>query len=140
SGIGGRLLCNAVCWYKGLDEPKIDRIHITAGLSAGGSVWPKFGFRPVDEEEWIKIHKRIRLNMKKIPSEARKQFQQQTQRDLSVRVESILENPDPSKIWDISDFDYAEKTRNIRIPVSSNSEGHRLGTFLLRGTRWKGVL
>ncbi|PYP86137.1 MAG: hypothetical protein DMG65_19480 [Candidatus Angelobacter sp. Gp1-AA117] len=140
SGIGSRLLCNAVSWYKMLNWPKIHKIYITAGLSAGGSVWPKFGFRPIDGKQWSKTHKRIRLNMERIPSEVRKQFQQQTGLDITEYIDDILASTDPCKIWDISDLDYAENTRSIRIPKSHTAHGYALGTFLLRQTRWKGVL
>ena len=141
-GYGGRLLCNAVTWYRTLRTPKIHSIKITAGLSAGGSVWPKFGFRPVNAKEWTRTHRKIRLNIQKIPAQAKNEFQQGMKQDLAAYVDNILAEIGPSGIWAISDLDIRDETRNIKIPASDipGADIYSLGTALLRGTRWKGIL
>ena len=62
--------------------------------------------------------------------------------DLAAYVDNILAEIGPSGIWAISDLDIRDETRNIKIPASDipGADIYSLGTALLRGTRWKGIL
>lgn len=55
-GIATHVLANAVALYRRLG---ITRIELTAGLSHGSAVWPRLGYRPVDEAEWDALRQRF---------------------------------------------------------------------------------
>jgi GNAT superfamily N-acetyltransferase len=130
SGIAGRLLANTIRLYV---ELGIKSVRLTAGLSAGGSVWPKLGFLPVSEAEWKKIHKTIRVNLSRL-----EQLIEGTPtvlgQPLDVYVTKVLGLKGVAGIWAISDLD--KTAAHIQIP------GYRygIGSYLLQGSRWKGIL
>jgi len=125
-----RLLVNAVRVYQSLG---IQRVDLTAGLSAGGAVWPKMGFRPINTVEWQKTHSRIRKNLQELPDESNKRFSKVYPAQLKTMVEESLADENPQSIWNVSDLD---RPRVIQIPGWS----YGLGGYLLRGTRWRGTL
>jgi hypothetical protein len=90
SGLSAQLLANAIPGYRGL---KIQCIQLDAGLSAGGSVWPKFGFQPVTEKEWRSIHPRIRKNLAKLDAGVTTYYQQNYGKDLAQVIDSLLDKP-----------------------------------------------
>jgi len=127
-GLSSQLLANAVPLYRTLD---IRCILLDAGLSAGGSVWPKFGFQPLDTPTWRKIQPQIRQNLAQLAPEVTLDYHLKVGKDLSQVIDSILGLPTPSSIWAISDLDAI-------MPRVSGSVG--LGSCLLRKTRWRGTL
>jgi GNAT superfamily N-acetyltransferase len=127
-GLSSQLLANAIPLYRSLN---IHRILLDAGLSAGGSVWPKFGFQPVNTATWRKIHPKIRQNMAQLDPVVTLDYRQKVGRDLPQVVDSILGLPNPSAIWAISDLDAI-------LPGISGPRG--LGSCLLSKTRWSGIL
>jgi GNAT superfamily N-acetyltransferase len=128
AGLSSQLLANAIPLYRDLN---IRCIQLDAGLTAGGSVWPKFGFQPVTTEEWRKTHSRIRKNLAQIDGGVRSSYHLNYGKDLFQVVDSILDTPTPNSIWAISDLD-------LIMPAISGSRG--LGSYLLSKTRWRGIL
>ena len=132
-GLAGRLLVNAVYLYNVLN---IAEIRIVAGLSAGGAVWPKFGFHPESAEEWQGTHATIRAKLAKIQPALLAKYKTKTGVELADVLENLFSQKDPAIIWSISDLD---KT-GIKVSDPTSGTDYNLGTFLLRGTRWKGIL
>jgi GNAT superfamily N-acetyltransferase len=127
--VGSRLLRNAIELYRDLD---IGAVRLTAGLSSGGMVWPKFGFRPVSQGEWEGMHGEIRKNMHQLDEKFRKAFEDKMGETIDLYIERLLTTGGPMSIWGLSDLD--ETWRFV-----SNSE-HGLGSFLLQDIRWRGIL
>lgn len=128
SGLSSQLLANAIPVYQALD---IRCIRLDAGLSAGGSVWPKFGFQPTTQEEWRSTHPKMRKNLAQLDAGVKMYYQLNYGKDLSQVVDSILAKPMPNSIWAISDLD-------LIMPAVSGPRG--LGSCLSSGTRWSGIL
>jgi hypothetical protein len=99
----------------------IRRIVLQAGLSGGGRIWPKYGFHPVDSDEWRQCRPVILKNLvalgEGVPAGRRN------------AILTLLAKSDPRTIWEISAFDH---------PVPGS--GYKLGDVLLSGTKWRGVL
>jgi hypothetical protein len=97
-------------------------IRITAGLSAGGAVWGKFGFVP-DPDEWTRIRPIIQANTEAI----------MLRRGIPAAVYEaatwLTKDADPKNLWLISD-----------LAGNQSVDGVRLGSILLRGVRWRGSL
>ena len=125
TGLGTRLLVNAINFYRRLD---VRCIRLSAGLSSGGSVWPKFGFRPITAAVWRSIHPKIRENLAQIDTSTKMRCQTHLGTDLYGIVSMILSDPNPKRIWVLSDLDKL-------VPPDI-----KLGARLLSETRWKGIL
>lgn len=100
-------------------------VRITAGLSAGGAVWAKFGFVP-DPADWIVVAGTITANVNAVLTQSNI-----LPADVREACEASLwlaKQADPKNLWIISDLGRA------------SLEGVRLGTYLLRNVRWKGSL
>jgi hypothetical protein len=116
SKIADRLLKRAAQVYR---KVCIKRIELVAGLSRGGALWAKFGFRPKTDQDWQNCRDQIRENL--------------TALDESVQlrwgdvVESIVAMRSPRAIWLISE-------------IREQVQGVKLGDRLLSGTIWPGVL
>ena len=101
----------------------ITTVKITAGLSAGGSVWARFGFSP-DLSEWLVLRKQIRRNILQLAQSPA--LPEPISRALTDAL-MLLESDNPRHLWAISD-------------MAERYNGARLGSALLRRTRWKGTL
>jgi GNAT superfamily N-acetyltransferase len=103
------------------DKIGIRRIALQAGLSGGGRLWPKYGFHPVNTDEWRQCRPIILKNLaalgEGVPARRRN------------AILALLAKPDPRTIWEVSAFDQ---------PVPGT--GHKLGDVLLSGTKWRGIL
>lgn len=128
-GLASTLLASAVSLYSDLN---ITAIRLIAGLSAGGMVWPKFGFRPESESDWMRMHGGIRQNLKEVDVRVKDHFQALSGHSLDSFVENLLSTGGPKDIWGLSDLDQ----RWPRVPDSTIG----LGSFLLRKLRWRGIL
>jgi len=128
-GLGSQLLANAIPLYRLL---KIEGIRLNAGLTAGGAVWPKYGFHPINAEAWRQTHAQILRNLRDLDSSVQIACLPIFSGPLSQVIESIMSSGDPKAIWNISDLD-------ARVP-SVPPDGHGLGSYLLSKTRWKGIL
>ncbi|NEV01065.1 hypothetical protein [Bradyrhizobium uaiense] len=104
----------------------IHLIYLTAGLSAGGRLWPKYGFIPVNSREWRGCRRRILRNLKKLPKDV------QAQRGSEIL--SLVDHPDPLNLRIIYQMD--DPVRDIVYPHRTR----KLGPVLLTRTRWQGVL
>ncbi len=127
--LGSQMLANAVALYNQLG---ISRISLVAGLSAGGAVWPKYGFRPVSQKEWKKTHKRIRRNLAQLDASVKQQYSRLRATSLEAEVERLLGSSSPASIWGVCDLNCV----GVAIP---NWE-YGLGAYLLQETRWRGIL
>jgi GNAT superfamily N-acetyltransferase len=121
-GFGAQIIGALLPLYEAL---AVYEIRITAGLSAGGAVWGKFGFVP-DADEWLRLKPIIQANIRAV----------MYQEDVSPVVREICEaaqwlasNDDPKNLWIISD-----------LAVKQSLRGEKLGTLLLRNVRWRGSL
>jgi GNAT superfamily N-acetyltransferase len=116
--VADRIMSLATEYY---DQVGIRRIALQAGLSGGGRLWPKYGFHPVNTDEWRKCRRVILKNLVElgegVPAPRRN------------AILALLAKSDPRTIWEISAFAQ---------PVPGS--GHKLGDVLLNGTRWRGVL
>lgn len=131
NGLGVSLFKDVLPLY---DELGVKRIYLKAGLSAGGAVWGKFGFRPIDNDQWSKLKPKVRKNLAKISSEASKTYESKYQRNLGEAVESILEQNDPTAFWMIHDTD------DCKVLDGLAGLEYGLSAALLHGTRWSGIL
>ena len=117
------MLRSAVSFYDRFD---ISLIYLTAGLSAGGRLWPKYGFQPVNSREWMRCRKRILSNLAQMP--------QNIQARWRAQIQGLVDDPNPKNlriIYRITEW----------VPDLKNAnEFRRLGPVLLTGTRWNGVL
>jgi hypothetical protein len=104
------------------EQVRVRRISLSAGLSAGGRLWPKFGFRPVDAYQWQRCAQGVIANLARLDVPIQDRWRQ--------TVVDILAEADPRHIWVLSD---------LSAPVPARG-GHKLGNVLLSGTRWKAVL
>jgi GNAT superfamily N-acetyltransferase len=100
-------------------------VRITAGLSAGGAVWGKFGFVP-DADDWARICPIIQTNIEAV----------MLRRDIPPTVYEaceaaawLVKDADPKNLWLISD-----------LAGTQSVDGVRLGSVLLRSVRWRGSL
>jgi GNAT superfamily N-acetyltransferase len=117
--IATRLIAAWLPLYRQWD---IYRVRMNAGLSAGGAVWPKFGFVP-EEEDWYKLQRKLYKRLNRLASS---QPSPDVVEKLPV-IEGFVKSPDPKSVWLISD-------------VVTQHNGQGLGHFLLQGTRWRGTL
>jgi hypothetical protein len=114
--VADRLMKSAVDLYM---KMKLNRIELRAGLSGGGRIWPKYGFRPKSEADWQACKERIRSNLRQLDDSVQQQW--------GAVVESLLEANSPRTIWTVSEISYI-------------CQGHKLGDILLTGTIWRGIL
>jgi GNAT superfamily N-acetyltransferase len=121
-GFGAQIIAALLPLYEVL---RIYEIRLTAGLSAGGAVWGKFGFVP-DPAEWARIRPQIRDNLKAV----------QAQAGLAPGVYQaceaaawLVEDDNPKNLWVINDLAREESVAGVK-----------LGTLLLRNVRWRGRL
>ncbi|MEY9981607.1 hypothetical protein ABH995_000944 [Bradyrhizobium yuanmingense] len=117
------MLTAAVLMYRRLG---VHLIYLTAGLSAGGRIWPKYGFRPVNSKEWWRCRKKILSNLNRMPPEI--------QRLREARIRALLDHPNPLNLRIIYQL-------NDQVPdIVEPTRFRNLGSVLLTGTRWHGVL
>jgi len=121
--ISARLLRAAIDFYR---EVGVSRITMTAGLSDGGRVWPRYGFRPVDTANWRQCGPRIRANLARLPHSVQSHWRNY--------VVTRIASPDPKSIWSIRDID-----EEVPHPCRPH-ELRQLGELLLERTRWQGEL
>lgn len=131
NGFGVAYFDNALPLYRDLG---VRRIYLTAGLSVGGAIWGKFGFKPSDSIQWTKVKRTVRQNLRKLPDEARAVYQKTYQRKLDEVVETILRQDDPTALWLLQDMDPMKALRGLA------GMDHGLSGALLRYCRWKGIL
>jgi GNAT superfamily N-acetyltransferase len=131
SGTGAQVLANAVAVYKMVG---ISQVHLVAGLNAGGAVWAKFGFRPLDGDAWGKLKGTIRANLLRMRGGVVAAFENEHGRTLQDAVEAVLQIPSPDGIWDLVDIDAGGRTGRAAGLV------HGIAGALLLGSRWRGVL
>jgi hypothetical protein len=117
------MLASAASMYGRLG---INLIYLKAGLSAGGRLWPKYGFLPVNTKEWYRCRRKILKNLKKMP--------QPIQDRWGPQIRNLVDHPSPLNLRIIYQMD-------DRVPDITDSQRMRnLGPVLLTRTRWHGVL
>lgn len=119
-----RLLENSNAFYK---QVGVKRIELTAGLSMGGSFWPKLGFVP-QQSEWSKLRKHVEKNLRKMPEALARKFYEKQGIELRDAVASIFDSGDSLNI---------DALRELSV---GNSIDDKIGIKLLMGSRWKGFL
>lgn len=131
NGFGVAFFKHALPFYRDLG---VERICLTAGLSAGGALWGKFGFIPVDFKQWTEVKRTVRINLRKLPKKAREIYQKEYGRNLNEVVETILKEDDPRALWMLHDMDPMKFLRGVA------GMDYGLSGALLRHSRWKGIL
>jgi GNAT superfamily N-acetyltransferase len=121
-GFGAHVIGALLPLYEALG---IYRVRITAGLSAGGAVWGKFGFVP-DADEWARVQPVIRGNLRSVTASA---GLAPAVREACEAAAWLVDDPNPKNLWLISD-----------LAGSQQVGGVKLGTLLLRNVRWRGSL
>jgi hypothetical protein len=114
--IADRLLKRAVAFYRRIC---VRRVELVAGLSRGGAIWPKFGFRPKTEQDWRRCGQEILARLRTLDESIQLRW--------SDAVKHIVSIQSPRAIWLISS-------------IAEQVEGVKLGDLLLGGTTWTGVL
>jgi GNAT superfamily N-acetyltransferase len=114
--IADRLMKSAVELYMDL---RLKRIELRAGLSGGGRLWPKYGFRPKTEADWHSCKEQIRSNLRGLDDSVQQRW--------GTTVERLLHSNSPRTIWSVSEIPY-------------RFQGYKLGDILLTGTKWHGIL
>jgi hypothetical protein len=128
--VGARLLANSLPFYT---ELGVRTVGLTAGLTAGGAVWPLFGFRPATYKDWEGVKLTIRRNYARLPARVGRSYPGGPL-TLGRAISTILKDPHPDGIWSVVDLDPDRKAaRAADLPRS-------LGSWLLGGSRWRGVL
>jgi hypothetical protein len=142
TSIATEVLRSAVPVYKALG---IKKIELIAGLSHGGFLWPRYGFRPIEPEDWENCKPTIRRNLRKIERDVKEgriklqgikikgKVSINTVDDLAIQVQGVLRAADPTNIWFISDLP-------CEVITFEPAGRFKVGNVLLRGSRWKGVL
>lgn len=130
-GYGARLLANALSVYPRMG---ISEITLTAGLTAGSSVWPRLGFLPESEDEWKRLRKRIVSNASKLSNSVHQAYSVAHGRSLSDAIDAIVLDDDPLAIFDLVDLDPGGKASTL-----ANLE-HGIAGKLLSGGHWRGRL
>jgi GNAT superfamily N-acetyltransferase len=121
-GFGAQIISALLPLYEAL---AVYQIRITAGLSAGGAVWGKFGFVP-DADEWLRIQPTLQANIRAVMAEPRLA---PAIREICTAAEWLAGDSDPENLWLISDLAGQQRVGGVR-----------LGTLLLRNVRWRGSL
>ena len=118
-----RMLDSAVKVYADLG---IRHVYLTAGLSKGGRIWPKYGFRPLDEAQWKRCGTGILQNFDQMPQQVRDRR--------AKLVNRLVKESDPLNIREIYALD-------DQVPdILNETQRRNLGPVLLTRTRWKGIL
>lgn len=126
-----QVMANALAVYQRLG---VERITLTAGLSAGSAVWPRLGFSPANEEEWTALRQVIRRNVAKLDAAVFASFQTVHGRPLDPALAAILQDDDPLAVFELLDVDpgnQAGKASGLRFGIAG---------VLLTGGHWRGVL
>lgn len=131
NGYGAQLLANALSVYA---QMGIAEITLTAGLSAGSSVWPRLGFSPESEAEWRRLRERIILNASKLSASVHDAYFSKYGRCLSAAIDAIVSDDDPRAIYDLVDLDPGNQTSKL-----ANLK-HGIAGELLSGGHWQGRL
>jgi GNAT superfamily N-acetyltransferase len=121
-GFGAHVIGALLPLYEALG---VYQARLTAGLSAGGAVWGKFGFVP-DPDEWAKIQPTIKANIRAVLAQA---GLPQEIREICESAAWYANDPHPKNLWTISDLAGKEQVNGVK-----------LGTLLLRKVRWRGSL
>jgi GNAT superfamily N-acetyltransferase len=121
-GFGAQVIGALLPLYEALG---VYQVRLTAGLSAGGAVWGKFGFVP-DPDEWARIQPTIKANIRVLLAQA---GVPQEIREICESAAWYANDPHPKNLWTISDLAGKEQV-----------DGVKLGTLLLRKVRWRGSL
>lgn len=129
-GLGAQIVANAIALYRRLS---VSELYLTAGLSAGGAVWGKFGYRPVDPMAWRGVKRTVRRRLAAVGANDRAAYRLRYGVSLEKTVAALLRLSDPRTLWDILDLD-PDKV------VQLGGSGRGLGGFLLQGTRWRAIL
>lgn len=130
AGVGAQVLANAIAFYPSVG---VTRIELLAGLTAGGSVWPKFGFRPIDAKQWARVQRTIAVNAARLPPAVRDAYAGgRAAFDLALRA--VLDDPRPDAIRMVHRLD------NGQVAANAGGLPRTVGDWLLQGSRWRGVL
>lgn len=130
-GVGAQVIANALAFYPSIG---IREVGLMAGLTAGGAVWPKFGFRPTDAREWAKVRAVIKKNATQLPPAVWHAYPGGGAAVLDQALSAILRDDEPDAIWLLSKLDHQ------RIAARAGNLPHSVGGALLQGCRWKGIL
>lgn len=129
-GVGAQVIADALALYPRLG---ILEIGLVAGLTAGGSVWPRFGFRPVDADEWSNVKRTVRRNARTLPQAAWHAYVGGPPA-LDQALRRILADERPDAIWMLHKLDHGRQA------AQAANLPHSVGDWLLQGSRWRGIL
>ena len=113
-GLGRIFLANSMDVYKALG---LKKINVWAASTAGGYVWARFGFVPL-QADWDELRADLQIHLRGM--------EQQIPADQLDVVKRILKSRTPKTIWLLAD---------LRHKV----DGKPLGRELLAGRRWNGT-
>lgn len=115
-GLARVFLRNSMKLYQAMG---IEKVEVTAAMTAGGYTWARFGFKP-DQDDWDRLREKLQRTVANLSDE---ELQPRKKR----KVEAILRNQKPEAIWLIADLTY-------------KIDDGTLGKYLLRGESWSGSL
>lgn len=117
NGIVPQMLKNQVDTYQKMG---LEKVKVSAGLSAGGYTWLKYGFLP-SQKDWDSLRSEVGYSMDK-------DWNVPTDKNIVRAIYQILKDPDPKAAWSLAD---------IKEPTA---DGVPFGRAVLAGQSWHGTL
>jgi hypothetical protein len=110
----------------------VKTVTVSANIDVGGYAWARFGYKPKTQGIWDSLRSSAKYSLDIMKGNGfNKQTHGRTTRfnpltDAEYHtVKRILENPDPTKLWDLADCKVG---------------GKEVGKALLLGTGWGGII
>ncbi|MBQ5947759.1 hypothetical protein [Massilia sp. ST3] len=130
------------------DQVGLQAIELTAGLSIGGSFWPKLGFVP-DAADWPAVIATVKRNYATLPPDEIEAFDRLHDKANALHdlVEQLCDPQRPLNIRQIREIRLPKRAvvtapakRRFGLPAKPPPEPLSLGIRLLSGARWHGSL
>jgi GNAT superfamily N-acetyltransferase len=133
--VGAQFMANSLVLYRRLG---VRSVRIIAGLTTGGAVWAKFGYRPVDDAEWRRVKRVIRSNFRNLlrSTDVGNLYNLLAGQDFEEAMMTILDFDDPTGIWMVTSLD---PEGVIAGAAGLDCPGGLAGALLQR-SRWRGIL
>jgi|GEM_PF-5469891 len=125
-GVAKEMMKRSLEFYDALG---ITAVRLKAGLSLGGVIWAKYGFRPIDRAQWEICKATIVGNRAALSRFVENEVALERH---GTAIDEAVNSNNPCAIWGISAMD-----SNVYV---DSGLSRRLGEALLMGSRWDGIL
>ena len=126
----------------------IEWVKLKAGLTDGGGLWPRFGFRPATPQAWEAVKPKLLENFESLNDHNKSAFEDD--------LKEFLDSSDPRSIWNLADPIYWEdpthwqdesrrhqtdwKDKALWCKGSNQQKPLSIGSRLLWESQWDGIL